>query len=72
MEGDVFYNKCVNVLKQKNQFQQKMLMMGEMLDNHTLLDKELIIDIRDCLVNGFLQAPENGDLLNLRKVFGFV
>lgn len=44
-----------------------MLMMCELLDIYNIENKELIINIDECLVNGVVHAPDTFEFPNLRK-----
>lgn len=68
MSGDKLYNNCVNYLKECNKFLHPMLMVDEIQRKFDLHEKEVHLEIEDCLVNGIISAKEDVDIPNLKKV----
>lgn len=70
--GDKFYNSCVAVLKAGNRFVNPMLLVDELQRQLEIEDKEIRLEIEDCLVNGIINARDDNDIPNLRKVMSTV
>lgn len=68
MSGDRLYNSCVAYLKECNKFLDKMLMVDEIQRKFDLENKEVQLDIQDCLVNGIISAKEDMGIPSLKQV----
>lgn len=68
INGHEYYKESIEYLKEKNLFKDKKLLISELKPHFPYKQQLILFKVDECYLNGFINAKEEQNTLNLKKV----